>query len=335
MGSGQMFILAIGAFLLVYFPITSFLNKEITLGTLVFIYSLYGNIASPLFGFVGGMRNFYMAMADFQDLFEYGKIENDIKDKPGAKDLVIKRGEVELRNVDFNYGQRKIFSNLNLKIKPNEKIALVGHSGSGKTTLVKLINRFYDVDKGAILIDGEDIKNFKQESLRGETGIVPQECILFDDTLYNNVKFSKPEASRKEVMEAIKFAQLDKIIKNFTNKEETIVGERGVRLSGGEKQRVSIARAILANKKVLVLDEATSSLDSETEHEIQKDLQKLLQNRTSIIIAHRLSTIMTADRIIVFKEGKIIQQGKHSDLIKQPGEYRKLWTLQKGGYIDE
>jgi ATP-binding cassette, subfamily B, heavy metal transporter len=335
MGSGQMFILAIGAFLLVYFPLMSFLNKEITLGTLVFIYSLYGNIAGPMFGFVGGMRNFYKAMADFQDLFEYGKIENEIKDKPGSKDLIIKNGEVEFRDVDFKYGQRKIFSNLNLKIKPNEKVALVGHSGSGKTTLVKLLNRFYDVNKGVILIDGQDIRNFKQESLRGETGIVPQECILFDDTLYNNVKFSKPEASRKEVMEAIRFAQLDKIIKRFPNKENTIVGERGVRLSGGEKQRVSIARAILANKKVLVLDEATSSLDSETEHEIQKDLQRLLQNRTSIIIAHRLSTIMDADRIIVFKEGKIIQQGKHVELIRQPGEYKKLWTFQKGGYIEE
>ena len=187
---------------------------------------------------------------------------------------------------------------------------------------------------GGILIDGKDIRNFKQESLRSESGIVPQECILFDDTLYNNVKFSKPEASRKEVLQAIKFAQLDKVIKDFPKKEDTIVGERGVRLSGGEKQRVSIARAILANKKVLILDEATSSLDSETESEIQKDLQRLLQGRTSIIIAHRLSTIMNADRIIVLQKGKIIQQGKHFELINQPGEYRKLWNLQKGGYIE-
>jgi len=186
---------------------------------------------------------------------------------------------------------------------------------------------------GGILIDGKDIRNFKQESLRSESGIVPQECILFDDTLYNNVKFSKPEASRKEVLQAIKFAQLDKVIKDFPKKEDTIVGERGVRLSGGEKQRVSIARAILANKKVLILDEATSSLDSETESEIQKDLQKLLQGRTSIIIAHRLSTIMNADRIIVLQRGKITQQGKHFELINQPGEYKKLWNLQKGGYI--
>jgi ABC-type multidrug transport system fused ATPase/permease subunit len=221
----------------------------------------------------------------------------------------------------------------NLKIKPNEKVALVGHSGCGKTTLVKLLNRFYDVDSGNILIDGKDIRDVKQESLRAETGIVPQECILFDDTIYNNIKFADQKASRKEVMDAIRFAQLDKIINNFPKRENTIVGERGVKLSGGEKQRVSIARAILANKKMLVLDEATSALDSQTEYEIQKSLQKLLESRTSIIIAHRLSTIMNADRIIVMKSGKIIQQGKHADLIREEGEYKKLWNLQKGGYI--
>ena len=223
--------------------------------------------------------------------------------------------------------------NFNLKIKPNEKVALVGHSGCGKTTLVKILNRFYNLDSGEVLIDGKNIENYKQESVRGETSIVPQECILFDDTLYNNIKFANSKASKKEIFNAIKFAQLGKVIKNFPNKENTIVGERGVKLSGGEKQRVSIARAILANKKVLVLDEATSALDSETESEIQKALENLLKGRTSIIIAHRLSTIMNADRIIVLQKGKIIQEGKHKDLVKVPGEYRKLWKLQKGGYI--
>jgi subfamily B ATP-binding cassette protein MsbA len=165
--------------------------------------------------------------------------------------------------------------------------------------------------------------------------IVPQEAILFDDTIYNNILFANPLAKRKQVLEAIRFAKLDKIISRFPNKENTIVGERGVKLSGGEKQRVSIARAILANKKILVLDEATSALDSETENEIQKGLSRLLQNRTSIIIAHRLSTIMNADRIIVLKQGKIIESGKHEELIQQKGEYYKLWKLQKGGYIKE
>jgi ATP-binding cassette, subfamily B, heavy metal transporter len=331
--SGQIFILGVGTLLLLYFPIKEFLAGQITLGTLVFVYSIYGNVVSHLFGFVWGMRNFYRVMADFQDLFEYGKIENEIKDKPNAKDLIVKKGEIEFRNVDFSYGKRRLFKNFNLKIKPNEKVALVGHSGCGKTTIVKLFNRFYDVRGGQILIDGEDIREFKQESLRSETGIVPQECILFDDTIYNNIKFSRPNATRREVLRAIKLAQLDEIIKNFPKKENTIVGERGVRLSGGEKQRVSVARAILADKKVLVLDEATSALDSETEAKIQKALENLLKGRTAIMIAHRLSTIMNADRIIVLRGGKIIEQGSHDVLIRRNGEYKKLWNLQKGGYF--
>lgn len=334
MSAGQSLILATGTFFLIYLSILKFLDGTITLGTLTFVYTLYYGLIGQMFGFVHGLRGFYRSMADFQDLFQYGKMKNEIKDKPSAKEIEIKEGSVELKNVGFNYGKRKMFENFNLKIKPNEKIALVGHSGCGKTTLIKLINRFYDVDSGEILIDGGDIRNFEQESIRGETGIVPQECILFDDSLYNNIKFADPKASREEIMKAIKFAQLDKIINEFPRRENTIVGERGVKLSGGEKQRVSIARAILANKKILILDEATSALDSETEYEIQKDLQKLLQGRTSIIIAHRLSTIMNADRIIVMKKGKIIQQGSHSDLIKQKGEYNKLWNLQKGGYIE-
>ncbi len=335
--AGNVLILGIGLFLLIYFPLVSFLNKEITLGTLAFIYSVYGNITAPMFGFVFGMRSFYRSMADFQDLFEYSKIENEIKDKPNAKKKAIVDGTVDFKGVSFDYGRKKAFSlnDFSLKIKKNEKVALVGHSGCGKTTLIKILYRLYDPQKGQVLIDGEDIKNFDQEFLRGELSIVPQECILFDDTIYNNIHFSNPRASRKQVMQSMKFAQLDKVVRNFPQKENTIVGERGIKLSGGEKQRVSIARAILANKKILVLDEATSSLDSETEHEIQKALQNLLQGRTSIIIAHRLSTIMTADRIIVIKDGKIIQQGRHADLIRQSGEYRKLWNLQKGGYIRE
>ena len=333
--AGQMLVLGVGTFFLLYFPLMSFLDKEITLGTLVFIYTIYGNVVGPMFGFVWGMRGFYHSMADFQDLFEYGKIENEIKDKSRAKKLEIKKGEIEFKNISFHYGRKKAFSlnNFNLKIKKNEKIAFVGHSGCGKTSLIKLLYRLYDVSSGEILIDEKNIKDFNQESLRSELSIVPQECILFDDTIYNNIKFSNPKASRKEVFDAMKFAQLDRVVKNFPKKENTIVGERGVKLSGGEKQRVSIARAILANKKILVLDEATSALDSGTENEIQKDLQKLLQGRTSIIIAHRLSTIMNSDKIIVMKKGKIIQQGKHKDLIRQEGEYKKLWNLQKGGYI--
>jgi len=330
---GQMLILGVGVFFLVYFPIISFLNGGLSIGGLVFIYTIYGNVVGPLFGFVHGIRMYYRSMIDFESLFQYGKIENEIKNKPNAKTLKLNKGGVEFKNMDFRYNKRKIFSKFNLKINDNEKVAFVGHSGCGKTTLVKLLYRFYDIEKGQILVDNNDIRDLKQESLRGEMSMVPQEAVLFDDTIYNNIAFSNPKASRKQVFRAIRFAQLDKIIKSFPDKEFTLVGERGVKLSGGEKQRVSIARAILANKKILLLDEATSSLDSETEHEIQKDLKKLMQGRTSIIIAHRLSTIMHADKIVVLKKGKIVQMGTHRQLITKPGEYKKLWNLQKGGYI--
>ena len=329
----QGLILSTGTFFLVYVSLRQFLAGQITIGTVSFIYMVYGGLMGHLFGFVHGIRNFYRAMADFEVLFEYNKIDNAIKDEPGAKNLNIRKGNVEFDSVGFKYGNRKLFNNFDLKIRENQKVALVGHSGCGKTSLIKLLYRLYDVNSGSINIDGKDIRKFNQESLRGEMSIVPQEAILFDDTIYNNVKFSNPSANRKEVIKAMRFAQLDKIVSNFPLKENTVVGERGVKLSGGEKQRVSIARAILADKKVLVLDEATSALDSETEAEIQKDLKKLMEGRTSIIIAHRLSTIMHADKIVVMDKGKIVQMGTHRQLINQQGQYKKLWNLQKGGYI--
>lgn len=335
MDSGQTLIIGIGTFFILYVPFVQFLNKQITLGDLVFVYTIYGNLLGPMYNFIHGMRNFYKSIIDFNDLFQYGKFENEIKDAPNAQPLRISSGKVEFDNVSFSYNKRKVISNLSLSIKPGEKVALVGHSGCGKTTLVKLLYRFYDVNSGKIKIDGEDIQSFQQESLRSELSIVPQEAILFDDTIHNNILFSNPSATRKEVMQAMKFAQLDGFVSGLPNRENTIVGERGVKLSGGEKQRVSIARAILANRKILVLDEATSALDSQTESEIQKDLWRLMEGRTSIIIAHRLSTIMRADRIVVMEKGKIVQIGTHLDLIKKDGPYRHLWNLQKGGYLKE
>ena len=330
---GQILILALGTFSVVYFPLTSFLRGTTSLGTLVFIYMAYGNLTVPLYSFVRGMRDFYRVMADFESLFQYDKIENEIKDPADVKATAIQEGAIEFRKVTFRYHRRKLFSNFNLTIPKHHKVALVGHSGSGKTTLVRLLYRFYDLKKGQILIDGINIRDFPQESLRSELSIVPQECVLFDDTIYNNIAFSQPRSSRRQVWKAMKFAQLDTVVKTFPQQENTIVGERGIRLSGGEKQRVSIARAILADKKVLVLDEATSSLDSQTEHEIQKDLARLMRGRTTIIIAHRLSTIMQADTIVVMERGKIVQTGTHAQLITQPGKYKKLWQLQRGGYL--
>ncbi len=334
MESGQILALALGTFAVIYFSLKKLLAGEITIGSLAFIYTAYVGLMGPLYAFVYGIRRFYDSMSDFQALFEYDKIKNDIKDGQNSEDLKINKGEIEFDKIKFSYHDRKIIDNVSLKINSGEKVALVGHSGSGKTTIVKLLYRFYDVNSGAIKIDGKDIRDVKQESLREEMSIVPQEAILFDDSIYNNILFSNPEAGRKEVMVAIKFAQLDELVNKLSKRENTIVGERGVKLSGGEKQRVSIARAILADKKVLVLDEATSSLDSKTESEIQKDLAKLMKGRTSIIIAHRLSTIMSADKIVVMDKGKIVQIGTHRELIKNKGVYRELWNLQKGGYID-
>ncbi len=336
-GTGETLILGIGTFFVIYFPLLKFLDGGISIGTIAFIYTSYGGLIGPLFGFVHGIRGFFISLGDFQELCEYDKIKNEIEDKPNSPKLKIKTGEVKFRNISFVYPSKKTnaIDNLNLVIRVNEKVALVGHSGCGKTTLVKLLYRFYDVNQGEILVDGRNIRDFRQESLRSELSIVPQECILFDDTIYNNIAFSNPSASKEDVIRAIKFAQLDKFINELPLKENTIVGERGVKLSGGERQRVSIARAILANKKILVLDEATSSLDSETEYEIQRDLEKLMKGRTSIIIAHRLSTIMGADKIVVMDKGKIVQVGKHFELIKQEGTYKRLWNLQKGGYLKD
>ncbi|OGJ12938.1 hypothetical protein A3K82_01600 [Candidatus Pacearchaeota archaeon RBG_19FT_COMBO_34_9] len=333
--SGNSILIGAGTLILLIFPIIRFLNGEINLGTIVFIYSVYSLLVEPLYNFIYGLRGVYSSLADFQSLFEYGKIQRQIEDKPNAPKMTISGGEVEFKDVSFNYGKRKIFDNFNLKIPKNSKIALVGHSGSGKTSLIKLLYRFYDINEGEILIDRKDIRDFRQDSLRSEMSIVPQECVLFDDTLYNNILFSNPTASKEEVMKAIKFAHLDKVIERFPKGENTVVGERGIKLSGGEKQRVSIARAILADKRILILDEATSALDSETEMEIQKDLAELMKGRTSIIIAHRLSTIMSADKIIVLKDGKIIQQGRHSKLIEEPGDYKRFWNIQKGGYLKD
>jgi ATP-binding cassette subfamily B protein len=334
--AGQAFILTTGTVIVLYFAIVGFLDRAISIGSLMFIISTYWGMIGPMFSFMHGVRGFYQAMADFDVLFQYAKIENEVKDLSNAKNYKIEHGDVEFKNIVFGYNEkRRIFNKLSLKVPRHKKVALVGHSGCGKSTLIKLLYRLYDIQGGEILVDGRDIKEYRKEWLRSEMSIVPQECALFDDTIYNNIAFSKPNATRKEVIKAMKFAQLDRIVKNFPDGYKTIVGERGVKLSGGEKQRVSIARAILANKKILVLDEATSSLDSQTEHEIQRDLEKLMKGRTSIIIAHRLSTIMKADFIVVMNKGKIVEIDTHDELVSKKGHYSKLWDLQKGGYDED
>jgi len=332
---GNQLILGAGTIALLYVSLSQFAAGQITLGTLTFIYTTYLSTIGPLYMFSQGIRSSTQAMADMQDLFEYQKVERKVKDAPDARPIKIGKGEIEFRKVSFGFENECLFQDFSLKIDGGRTVAIVGHSGSGKTTIVKLLYRLFDVPAGEILIDGQNVKDVAQDSLRSEMSIVPQEVILFDDTIYNNIRFSKPDAAKEEILKAISFSQLDKFVSALPKKEHTIVGERGIKLSGGERQRVAIARALLANKKILVLDEATSSLDSGTESEIQKDLEKLMKGRTTIVIAHRLSTIMKADEIIVMKEGKIIQRGKHSELIRRGGEYKRLWDLQKGGYLPD
>jgi ATP-binding cassette, subfamily B, heavy metal transporter len=335
--TGQRVIFTTAFLLLFYISFRQFIAGENSLAEITFTYTIFLSIMGPINWFSHGIRNISRSTVDLQDLFEYKKYQNNIKDKKSAFTKKITSGDIEFKNIFFKYpGTKKyLFDNFNLKIKAGEKVALVGESGSGKTTLVKLLYRFYNLNKGQILIDSKNLADFKQEFIRSEMSIVPQEAILFDDTVFNNIKFSNPEATAEQVWDALEKSQLKKFVEELPKKELTIVGERGIKLSGGQKQRVSIARAILADKKILVLDEATSALDSQTEHHIQANFHELMENRTTIVVAHRLSTVMQADKIVVLKDGKIIQTGKHLELINQEGEYKKLWSLQKDGFLTE
>ncbi|MBR4891710.1 MAG: ATP-binding cassette domain-containing protein [Alphaproteobacteria bacterium] len=254
-----------------------------------------------------------------------------IVDAVGAKNMKAVKGQIVFEDVSFNYGEKDIIKHFNLLVKPHEKVGIVGLSGAGKTTLVNLILRAYDVKSGAIKFDNYDIRDVKQDSLHKNISFVPQEAVLFNRTLLDNIRYARPQASRQDVIEAAKKAN----IHSFIQKLPTLVGNRGIKLSGGQRQRVAIARAILKNSPVLILDEATSALDSENELLIQKSLKTVMRGRTTIAIAHRLSTLRNMDRIIVLDKGRIIESGTHAQLLRLGGEYRKLWNMQTGGFVGE
>ncbi len=259
----------------------------------------------------------------------------ELVDSSKASELKIVEGEIRFENVSFKYGSKGIFTKLNLEIKPGQRIGLVGRSGAGKSTLMKLLLRQYDTTSGSILIDGQEIKGVKQESLRDSIAVVPQEPSLFHRSLQENIRYGKIDATDQEIRNAAKHAQAHNFINLLPDKYETLVGERGVKLSGGERQRVAIARAFLKNAKVLLLDEATSSLDSESENMIRKALEELMQGKTVIAIAHRLSTLRAMDRIIVIDDGRVVEDDSHENLIKLGGIYSELWAHQAGGFIKE
>ena len=254
--------------------------------------------------------------------------ETRFKDIPNALVKNDFTKEITFQNISFKYKKEYVLQDFSLTIKKGETVALVGQSGSGKSTLANLITRFYDVDKGTVLIDGIDIKQMTVKSLRGLMGIVSQESILFNDTIANNIKLGAQEASEEAILEASQIANALEFIENLPQQFDTNIGDSGNTLSGGQKQRLSIARAVLKNPPIMILDEATSALDTESEQLVQQALEKMMQNRTSLVIAHRLSTIQKADLIVVMKKGKIVEQGKHEELLAKKGEYFKLVTMQ-------
>jgi ATP-binding cassette, subfamily B, bacterial len=305
-----------------------------TIGDFALLQGFLAQLFSRLWDLGRNISRMYRAMADANEMTEILLAPHEVADAAYAKTLKVSQGKIEFKQVSFSYyGSIHVFKNFNLDIAPGERIAFVGPSGGGKTTITKLLLRFYDLTRGQILIDGQDISQVTQDSLRDVISYVPQEPILFHRTLMENIRYAKPKATQDEVVRAAKLAHCHEFINTLPDKYNTFVGERGIKLSGGERQRVAIARAILKDAPILVLDEATSSLDSESEKLIQDALQNLMKDRTTIVIAHRLSTIMQMDRIVVIQKGAIIEQGKHEELLKaQQGIYQKLWEIQAGGF---
>ncbi len=302
----------------------------VSVGTLLLIYTYSRSVSGDLWEITYLIKSLTTAFSNAHEMTAVLDQSPTVTDLPGARELKVKNGAVEFGEITFKHADSKaaIFNEFSLKIAPGERIGLVGVSGSGKTTLTKLLLRFADVDVGKITVDNQDIKYVTQESLRQHIAYVPQEATLFHRSIRENIAYGQLDASDAEIIQAAKFANAWEFIQDLPDGLDTLVGERGVKLSGGQRQRVVIARAILKNSPILVLDEATSSLDSESEKLIQDALVKLMQNRTSIVVAHRLSTVAKLDRIIVMKDGKIIESGTHTELLKKGGEYGKLWAKQ-------
>ncbi|MDX1344437.1 MAG: ABC transporter ATP-binding protein/permease [Sedimenticolaceae bacterium] len=327
---GQGAIIAIGVTLIMWYATNGVLTQEMQISDLVLVSTLMVQVFLPL-GFLGIVyRQVKYTLADMQRLFDLMQMTPDVSDRQEAPDLVASRGEIEFRDVDFHYQpEREILHGLSFRVPAGHKVAVVGHSGAGKSTLARLLFRFYDVTGGSIVIDGQDIRDVTQQSLRAAIGIVPQDTVLFNETIYYNIAYGRPEASREEVINAARMAHILDFIEQLPAGWETQVGERGLKLSGGEKQRVAIARAILKRPRILVFDEATSSLDSRTEQAIQLTLSEVSRSHTTLVIAHRLSTIVDADTILVMENGRVIEQGTHHALLQSDGHYAGMWELQQ------
>lgn len=321
-------------FVVMYVAISAWGQGRITIGDFALIQAYMIALFKRVWDIGRVMRKMYESMADAKEMVDIIDMPPDVKDRLAAKRLKVIGGSVVFDKVCFNYNQtRKTLDDFDLSIKAGERVALVGPSGAGKSTAVKLLLRFHDVDGGKILIDDQDISRVTQESLRANIAFVPQDPVLFHRNLMDNIRYGRRDATDAQAIKASKMAHCHDFIKDLPEGYATFVGERGIKLSGGERQRVAIARAMLKNAPILVLDEATSSLDSESESKIQDALKSLMQGRTVIVIAHRLSTIMQMDRIVVMDHGKIVDQGTHQELLQREGLYQTLWNIQAGGFL--
>jgi ATP-binding cassette subfamily B protein len=330
LNAGQAIAFSIGLALIMAMVANDVIAGTATVGDFVMVNALMIQLYMPL-NFLGSVyRDIKQGLIDIEHMFRLLGVEPEVMDDPDARPLDICDGAIVFDRVSFAYDRRRpIIIDLSLTIPPGKTFAIVGPSGAGKSTISRLLYRFYDVTAGRILIDGQDISRVTQHSLRAGVGMVPQDTVLFNDTIRYNIRYGRPDASDEEVYRAAKLAHIHEFVMSLPQGYDTMVGERGLKLSGGEKQRVSIARTILKSPPILILDEATSALDTHTEQEIQKALKQVAQNRTTIVIAHRLSTVIDADEIIVLEAGRIAERGRHEELLRKQGIYHAMWTRQR------
>ncbi|MBA4709474.1 ABCB family ABC transporter ATP-binding protein/permease [Aquitalea aquatica] len=330
LNAGQGIIIASGVTLIMVLAARGVVNHAMTVGDVVLVATFITQLYAPLnfLGFV--YREIKHSLADIERMFGLLSTNKEVDDAVGAQLLDTREASIRFAGVEFGYdSKRTILHGLNFEIPAGSSLAVVGASGAGKSTLSRLLFRFYDVGRGSISINGTDIRQLRQDSLRAHIGIVPQDTVLFNDSIYYNIAYGRPDASRDEVMEAARSAHIHDFVMSLPDGYDTQVGERGLKLSGGEKQRVAIARTILKNPPILIFDEATSALDSRTEKAIQQELAAISANRTTLIIAHRLSTIVDADQIIVMENGRVLERGNHRELVEHGGRYAEMWHLQQ------
>jgi ATP-binding cassette subfamily B protein len=336
LNTGQALIISASLTLMMWLAARDVVNGVITLGDLVMVNAYVIQLFIPLnfLGFV--YREIRRALTDIEKLFSLLKRKATVVDQPAAPELEVTEGLIEFDGLTFGYHpERTILSNFSLRIEAGQKVALVGNSGAGKSTVGRLLFRFYDPNAGDIRIDGQSIRSVTQHSVRQAIGVVPQDTVLFNDSLFNNVRYGKPDAPDEAVWDAIRMAHLDSFVNSLPDREHTRVGERGLKVSGGEKQRIAIARVLLKNPPILVFDEATSALDSHAEQAILAAMNEVSRNRTSIVIAHRLSTVIDADVIVVMRDGQVVESGTHTRLLTADGVYESLWRTQLETQVGE